>query len=44
MLNFLCTRTQKKELAGVDVFLDWWKVLYYGTANVLGALVESLKL
>ena len=33
---------QKKELVGVDVFLDWWKGSYYGTANELGALVEAV--
>ena len=33
---------QKKELVGVDVFLDWWKGKFYGAANELGALVEKL--
>ncbi|MGI8469923.1 MAG: isocitrate/isopropylmalate family dehydrogenase, partial [Pyrinomonadaceae bacterium] len=33
---------QKKELVGVDIFLDWWKGSYYGTANELGALVEKV--
>src|SRR5215203_2995525 len=33
---------QKKELVGVDVFLDWWKGSFYGVANELGALVEAV--
>lgn len=33
---------QKKDLVGVDVFLDWWKGSFYGVANELGALVEAL--
>lgn len=33
---------QKKELVGVDIFLDWWKGVFYGVANDLGALVEAL--
>jgi len=33
---------QKKELVGVDVFLDWWTGSYYGAANELGAQVEKL--
>ena len=33
---------QKKDLVGVDVFLDWWKGSYYGAANELGAQVEKL--
>ena len=33
---------QKKELVGVDVFLDWWKGEFYGVANELGALVEAV--
>ncbi len=32
---------QKKELVGVDIFLDWWKGVFYGVANDLGALVEA---
>lgn len=33
---------QTKELVGVDIFLDWWKGVYYGVANDLGAAVEAL--
>src|SRR5690606_37455800 len=33
---------QKKELVGVDVFLDWWKGSFHGVANELGAEVEKL--
>jgi isocitrate dehydrogenase len=33
---------QKKELVGVDVFLDWWKGSFYGVANDLGSLVEKV--
>ena len=33
---------QKKELVGIDVFLDWWKGVLYGVANDLGAAVETL--
>jgi isocitrate dehydrogenase len=33
---------QKKDLVGVDVFLDWWKGSFYGVANELGALVEAV--
>jgi isocitrate dehydrogenase len=33
---------QKKELVGVDVFLDWWKGSFHGVANELGALVEAV--
>ncbi len=33
---------QKKELVGVDVFLDWWKGSFYGVADELGALVEKV--
>jgi isocitrate dehydrogenase len=33
---------QKKNLVGVDVFLDWWKGAFYGVANELGALVEAV--
>ena len=32
----------KKDLVGVDVFLDWWKGSFYGVANDLGAAVELL--
>lgn len=33
---------QKKDLVGVDIFLDWWKGAFYGVANDLGALVEQV--
>ena len=33
---------QKKDLVGVDVFLDWWKGSFYGVADELGALVEKV--
>ncbi|MDQ3634614.1 MAG: NADP-dependent isocitrate dehydrogenase [Acidobacteriota bacterium] len=33
---------QKKELVGVDVFLDWWKGDFYGVADELGGLVEKV--
>jgi isocitrate dehydrogenase len=33
---------QKKDLVGVDVFLDWWKGSFYGVANQLGEQVEKL--
>jgi isocitrate dehydrogenase len=33
---------QKKELVGVDVFLDWFNGKFYGVANELGALVEAV--
>ena len=33
---------QKKDLVGVDVFLDWWKGSFYGVANEFGALVEKV--
>jgi isocitrate dehydrogenase len=33
---------QKKELVGVDVFLDWWKGSFYGVAEELGQQVEKL--
>lgn len=32
---------QKKDLVGIDVFVDWWKGSFYGVANELGALVEA---
>jgi isocitrate dehydrogenase len=40
----ICTmpEPQKKELVGVDVFLDWWKGSFYGVANELGARVEAV--
>jgi len=33
---------QKKELVGVDIFLDWWNGNHYGTANEVGQKVELL--
>jgi isocitrate dehydrogenase len=33
---------QKKELVGVDVFLDWWKGSFYGVADELGVAVEAV--
>jgi isocitrate dehydrogenase len=33
---------QKKDLVGVDIFLDWWKGTFYGVADELGALVEKV--
>src|SRR5215203_2885239 len=33
---------QKKDLVGVDVFLDWFNGKFYGAANELGALVEAV--
>lgn len=33
---------QKKDLVGVDVFLDWWNGSFYGAANELGQKVEVL--
>jgi isocitrate dehydrogenase len=33
---------QKKDLVGVDIFLDWWKGAFYGVADELGQLVEAL--
>jgi isocitrate dehydrogenase len=40
----ICTirEPQKKDLVGVDIFLDWWKGSYYGVANELGQKVEAL--
>jgi isocitrate dehydrogenase len=40
----ICTvrEPQKKDLVGVDIFLDWWKGQYYGVANELGQKVETL--
>jgi isocitrate dehydrogenase len=33
---------QKKDLVGVDVFLDWFNGQFYGASNELGALVEAV--
>lgn len=32
---------QKKDLMGVDVFLDWWKGKFFGTADELGKSLEE---
>src|SRR5690606_38243378 len=39
---FTTPTPQKKELVGVDIFVDWWKGSFYGVANEFGALVEAL--
>ncbi|MEP6900493.1 MAG: NADP-dependent isocitrate dehydrogenase [Actinomycetota bacterium] len=39
---FSSPEPQKKDLVGVDVFLDWWKGSFYGVADELGALVEAV--
>jgi isocitrate dehydrogenase len=36
------SQPQKKDLVGVDVFLDWWKGSFYGVADELGRQVEIL--
>jgi len=33
---------QKKDLVGVDIFLDWWQGSFYGVADELGGLVEKV--
>jgi isocitrate dehydrogenase len=33
---------QKKELVGVDVFVNWWNGKFFGAADELGALVEKM--
>jgi len=33
---------RKKELVGVDVFLDWFNGKFYGASDELGALVEAV--
>jgi isocitrate dehydrogenase len=33
---------QKKELVGVDVFINWWNGSFYGQADTLGAEIEKL--
>ncbi|HMQ04907.1 MAG TPA: NADP-dependent isocitrate dehydrogenase [Pyrinomonadaceae bacterium] len=33
---------QKKELVGVDVFLNWWNGSFYGSGNDLGPEIEKL--
>lgn len=32
---------QKKDLVGVDVFVNWWNGNFYGAANDLGPIVEQ---
>ncbi len=39
---FSTPKPQKKDLVGVDIFLDWWKGEFYGAANELGGKVEAL--
>ncbi len=39
---FSTPTSQKKDLVGVDIFLDWWKGSFYGVAEELGALVEKV--
>jgi isocitrate dehydrogenase len=39
---YTITEPQKKDLVGVDVFLDWWKGSFYGVADELGGLVEKV--
>ncbi|MGI8811035.1 MAG: NADP-dependent isocitrate dehydrogenase [Pyrinomonadaceae bacterium] len=39
---FSTPTSQKKDLVGVDIFLDWWKGSFYGVADELGALVEKV--
>ncbi len=33
---------QKKDLVGVDVFINWWNGKFYGAANELGEQIEKL--
>jgi isocitrate dehydrogenase len=33
---------QKKELVGVDVFVNWWNGEFYGAGNAIGAEIEKL--
>ena len=33
---------QKKDLVGVDVFINWWNGNFYGAGNVIGAEIEKL--
>lgn len=33
---------QKKELVGIDVFIDWWNGKFFGSADELGPLVEKV--
>ncbi len=40
--TFSTPKPQKKDLVGVDIFLDWWKGEFYGVANELGQKVEAL--
>jgi isocitrate dehydrogenase len=32
---------QKKDLVGIDVFIEWWNGKWFGAANEIGALVEK---
>lgn len=33
---------QRKELVGIDVFIDWWNGKFFGAADELGPLVEKV--
>ena len=33
---------QKKDLVGVDVFVNWWNGNFYGAGNDIGAEIEKL--
>ena len=33
---------QKKDLVGVDVFINWWNGNFYGAGNAVGPVVEKL--
>jgi isocitrate dehydrogenase len=33
---------QRKELVGVDVFINWWNGEFYGSGNAVGPVVEAL--
>lgn len=33
---------QRKELVGVDVFINWWNGEFYGSGNTVGPVVEAL--
>ena len=33
-------KEQKKDLVGVDVFIEWWNGKFFGAADEIGALVE----
>ena len=33
---------QKKDLVGIDVFINWWNGEFYGSGNTVGPIVEAL--